>query len=206
MVDDLVVVTGGMTNKSTLLAYRRGDGAQAWQALTYQASFSSPALACLDAKQLIVSIYGGSVTGPDPADGHILWDYPWANNKWPKCAQPVLLEGNRILLSASFDAGCVLLQVQSSGDGKWSATEVWKKRTMKSDFSNLVARDGFLYGLDDGILACVDLATGERRWKDGRYGHGQISCWPAICCSSSPSRARSCSSKPIQRSMSNWPD
>jgi len=45
---------------------------------------------------------------------------------------------------------------------------------MKSEFSNLVARDGFLYGMDDGILACVDLATGERKWKDGRYGHSQV--------------------------------
>ena len=45
---------------------------------------------------------------------------------------------------------------------------------MKSEFSNLVAHNGFLYGLDDGILACVDIATGERKWKDGHYGHGQV--------------------------------
>jgi outer membrane protein assembly factor BamB len=37
----------------------------------------------------------------------------------------------------------------------------------------VVTKDGFVYGLDDGILACVDLATGELRWKEGRYGHGQ---------------------------------
>ena len=34
--------------------------------------------------------------------------------------------------------------------------------------------DGFVYGLDDGILACLDPATGERKWKAGRYGHGQM--------------------------------
>jgi len=45
---------------------------------------------------------------------------------------------------------------------------------MKSEFSNIVTRDGFAYGLDDGILACIDVATGERKWKDGRYGHGQV--------------------------------
>ena len=31
-----------------------------------------------------------------------------------------------------------------------------------------------MYGLDDGILACLELATGELKWKDGRYGHGQF--------------------------------
>ena len=45
---------------------------------------------------------------------------------------------------------------------------------MKAKFANLVQRDGFAYGLDDGILACVDAKTGRRRWKGGRYGHGQM--------------------------------
>ena len=35
-------------------------------------------------------------------------------------------------------------------------------------------RDGFVYGLDDGILVCLDPETGKRRWKRGRYGHGQL--------------------------------
>ena len=34
--------------------------------------------------------------------------------------------------------------------------------------------DRFVYGLDDGILECLDLANGELQWKDGRYGHGQV--------------------------------
>jgi hypothetical protein len=38
----------------------------------------------------------------------------------------------------------------------------------------VVFKDGFFYGLDDGILVCLDPADGERRWKRGRYGHGQI--------------------------------
>ena len=28
--------------------------------------------------------------------------------------------------------------------------------------------------LDDGVMVCLDPATGERRWKRGRYGHGQV--------------------------------
>lgn len=37
-----------------------------------------------------------------------------------------------------------------------------------------MVHQGHLYGLDEGILACVDAATGERLWKRGRYGHGQL--------------------------------
>jgi outer membrane protein assembly factor BamB len=33
---------------------------------------------------------------------------------------------------------------------------------------------GFVFGLDDGVLTCLDPATGERLWKKGSYGHGQI--------------------------------
>ena len=29
------------------------------------------------------------------------------------------------------------------------------------------------YGLDEGTFACIDLETGDRVWKDGRYGFGQ---------------------------------
>ena len=28
--------------------------------------------------------------------------------------------------------------------------------------------------MDDKILTCVDLATGKRKWKNGRYGYGQL--------------------------------
>jgi outer membrane protein assembly factor BamB len=31
-----------------------------------------------------------------------------------------------------------------------------------------------VYGLDDGIFACVELPSCEFKWKDGRYGHGQF--------------------------------
>jgi len=174
VVEDVVVVTGGMAKRATLLAFRREDGSAAWRTGNDEASFSSPALVTLGERRQILSVNAASVTGHDPKDGHILWEYSWANNKWPKCAQPVVLDGDRVLVSASFNAGCVLLQVKAEADGKFSTAEVWKNRNMKSEFSNLVARGGYVYGLDDGILACIDLATGERKWKDGRYGHGQV--------------------------------
>jgi len=44
---------------------------------------------------------------------------------------------------------------------------------MKTQFNSPGLRNGYLYGLDDGLLACVDATTGRRIWKDGRFGSGQ---------------------------------
>jgi outer membrane protein assembly factor BamB len=45
---------------------------------------------------------------------------------------------------------------------------------MKNKFTSSVVHEGFIYGLDESILACVAAATGELRWKGGRYGYGQL--------------------------------
>jgi outer membrane protein assembly factor BamB len=45
---------------------------------------------------------------------------------------------------------------------------------MKNQFTSSLLLDGFIYGLDESILACVDAATGELKWKGGRYGYGQV--------------------------------
>jgi outer membrane protein assembly factor BamB len=45
---------------------------------------------------------------------------------------------------------------------------------MKNRQSSSVLHQGFIYGLDEGILACLDAETGDLKWKGGRYGHGQV--------------------------------
>jgi outer membrane protein assembly factor BamB len=45
---------------------------------------------------------------------------------------------------------------------------------MKNKFNSSVLHQGYVYGLDEGILSCVDVNTGERKWKGGRYGYGQV--------------------------------
>ena len=53
--------------------------------------------------------------------------------------------------------------------------EVWADSgVLKTKFTNVVVHAGHAYALSDGILECVDLTDGKRRWKRGRYGQGQI--------------------------------
>jgi hypothetical protein len=37
---------------------------------------------------------------------------------------------------------------------------------------------GHAFGFDGSILACIDLEGGKRKWKGGRYGHGQLVLLP----------------------------
>ena len=59
-----------------------------------------------------------------------------------------------------------------------TAKESWLSRSMNPYFNDYVAHKGYLYGIDNNIFACVDLATGERKWKRGRYGNGQVLLLP----------------------------
>jgi outer membrane protein assembly factor BamB len=173
VLDNLVIISGGLTNGPTLLAYQRENGAPAWTAGTEEASYSSPTVATLAGRRQVLSLNAASFTAHDPADGQILWRYSWKG--WgPRCAQPVAIEGDRVLLSAGFGLGSLLLQVKADASGKLSAAEVWKNLRLKTQFASAVVRGGYAYGLDEGVLACIDLATGERKWKDGHYGFGQL--------------------------------
>jgi hypothetical protein len=45
---------------------------------------------------------------------------------------------------------------------------------LKPYFNDFVVHEAHAFGFDNSILACIDLNDGERKWKGGRYGHGQL--------------------------------
>ena len=45
---------------------------------------------------------------------------------------------------------------------------------MRNKFNSSVIHNGYVYGLNEGILTCLDVQTGERKWNGGRYGYGQL--------------------------------
>jgi outer membrane protein assembly factor BamB len=172
VVDDLVIVAAGGDGHA-LVAYNRESGLPAWRAGNDSASYSSPQLATLAGVRQILIVNQSTVLAHDPATGRVLWTHDWPRQQ-PSVSQPVVLPGDRALFSAGYGIGSRVLQIAPNGSDGLQATLVWESTRLKAKFTNLVVYGGFIYGLDDGVLVCVDPATGERRWRSGRYGHGQV--------------------------------
>jgi hypothetical protein len=66
----------------------------------------------------------------------------------------------------------------SQAPGGWSLEERWTTRGLKPYFNDFVVHKGHAFGFDGSILACIELENGERKWKGGRYGHGQMVLLP----------------------------
>ena len=143
-----------------------------WTAGSFSSSYASPSLGTLAGTPQILAFNDGSVSGHDPVTGEALWERPWGNGN-VVCASPVVVGSNRVLFSSGYGVGAELLEITREDSGRFRVAPVWKSMRMKAKFAHMFVRDGFLYGLDDGIFACVDLRDGSQRWKEGRYGHGQ---------------------------------
>lgn len=135
--------------------------------------YCSPVLETLHGVPQIINFDGAALRGQDIATGRTLWSLPYRNGPAVNVAQPIVFEDGRIFISASYDVGSAMLQVSLDGD-QWSVKRIWKSEKMRCKFTSPILCDGFLYGLDEGILVCLDPQTGERQWKAGRYRHGQL--------------------------------
>jgi outer membrane protein assembly factor BamB len=76
-------------------------------------------------------------------------------------------------LARPVEKGAAVFAV-TRASGRLHAETVWETNRMKTTQSTALLHEGYLYGLDGRILACLDAATGELQWKGGRYGYGQL--------------------------------
>ena len=172
IVDDNVIVTPGGAGDKSVVAYNKRTGNRVWSALSDRAAYTSPMLVTLAGERQLLVVTATRVTGLAVEDGKLLWEYPWSTMYEINSAQPIIVDPNHVFVSAGYDHGAVLLEIAGTERG-FSARAVWENRNMKNRFNSSVLYQGHIYGFDEGIFACIDARTGERKWKGGRYGYGQ---------------------------------
>jgi outer membrane protein assembly factor BamB len=175
VTEDKVIVTPGGANGRSIVAYNRETGAATWHSLNDRAGYTSPILADLAGRKQIVWISAERAVGIALEDGKLLWEYPFPAGMDMNCSQPIAVDESHVLLSSSDAGGAAMLEISKTDKNDvFSVREAWKTNRFKNKFNSSVIHDGYAYGFDEAILACIDLKTGELKWKGGRYGYGQL--------------------------------
>ncbi|MGH9660258.1 MAG: PQQ-binding-like beta-propeller repeat protein, partial [Bryobacteraceae bacterium] len=170
-VGDIVIVAAS----SKLVAYDAATGAPRWFAPANGGSYSSPHLLTLDGVAQIVLMSGRGATSVSPADGTLLWKHEWQSSG-TRIMQPAVTAEGDLLISAGDGVGGTGMRriAVAHGPGGWTIEERWTSAGLKPNFNDFVVHDGHVFGFDGAILACIDAKDGKRKWKGGRYGHGQL--------------------------------
>jgi outer membrane protein assembly factor BamB len=171
--DVVIVATSGV-----LAAYDAATGNPRWFGPVGGSGYSSPQLATIDgvAQILLLNSHGAISVGP--ADGKLLWKHEWMGDG---IVQPSVIAGSDVLIGSGsgLNSGVGIRRIAvAHGPGAWSVAERWTSAGLKPYFNDFVVHKGHAYGFDGSILACIDLTDGTRKWKGGRYGHGQLIVLP----------------------------
>ena len=174
VVKDVVIVAAS----GRLVAYDLATGHPRWVRTTGGGGYSSPHLATIDGLVQILLLSGGGATSVAPADGTVLWQHSWMEGV--SIVQPALAADGAVLIAGGDTMGGAGIRrlAVARGPAGWTVEERWTSRGLKPYYNDFVVHKGHAYGFDGSILSCIDLADGNRKWKGGRYGSGQMVLLP----------------------------
>jgi outer membrane protein assembly factor BamB len=166
VLDDLVVVAAA----GKLAAYDIATGEPRWFGPNGRYGYSSAHLVTIDKVPQILLTSGPGITSLG-LDGAKLWEF--ALPAGARIVQPAIAAEGDLLVGEGEGHNLHRIAV-SHGSGGWTVEERWNSNGLKPYFSDFVVHNGYAYGFDGNILACIDLKDGKRVWKGGRYGSGQL--------------------------------
>lgn len=173
VLDDWIVVNPGGPEGRGVVAYHHLTGERVWSGGNDQASYSAPKLATLLGTRQVLIFDGIGLAGHSAENGQQLWKLDWSNNPKVNAIEPAIIDDRSLLIGSGYDRGGALIRIERDGE-KWKASTAWTVKQFRLKFNAPVVRDGFGYGLDERVMVCVDLKDGAVKWRNGRYGYGQI--------------------------------
>jgi len=173
---DCVIVHVGGEGDDGILAFDKDSGDKKWSAACGQNSYSSPQLMQVNDQTQLMMVSNSGLSAYDPVTGNLLWEHTWEQDGY-RILQPLQVDGSSFIIGNGWGIGSRRIDVSFDGEQP-EITERWTSRNIKPDHNDFVAHNGHLYGFDRKIFTSIDLETGERNWKKGRYGHGQVLLLP----------------------------
>ncbi len=139
------------------------DGGGMWGS-----AFSSPILANLAGKEQLIVQTRDKLAGVQPSDGKVLWEQTIKSFRGMNILTPVSL-GDRILTS-SYGGQTQGWNLALDGDA-WKIESAWSLKLEAYMSTPVVHRGHAFLHTRSQHLACVDLATGTKRWQsEAKFG------------------------------------
>ena len=178
----IVSVYAGGPNGNAVIGYNASTGEKAWTGGEGKFGYCSTQLAKLDGQEQLLIVTDAGLISLEPATGKVLWFDKWDtsgndDNKVARILQPAVVGENDVIFSTAFEKGTRRVHVKKDGD-KWSTETTWEAAAFKPYYNDYVIHAGHLYGIQSGLLVCVNLDDGSFRWKERGYDNGQVLLLP----------------------------
>ena len=174
LVGDRLVFTCDGDKQPRVVALNADTGKLLWEtprpvSAKKTFSFCTPTVIDVDGQRQIIAPGSDCVLALDPKDGSVIWDVRYTG--YSVVPKPVF-HGGLVYISTSFDRP-QMLAIDPTGRGVVTDSNVvWRVERNAPKTPSMVAYDGLLYSVsDDGIVLCVDAATGEIVYRK-RLGGG----------------------------------
>ena len=172
IVDGMAVAQLGGPGNGGILAYDLATGDEKWRWGGEGPDYGSPAVMTVGGTKQIVTLTEKSVVSVGAADGKLLWQTSFPQQRRAYNAATPIVDGQTVIVSGSA-RGTKALKIEKQGDG-FTATELWSNPQVAVQFNTPVLKDGLLFGLTDrGSLFCIHAKDGTTAWTDtARHGRG----------------------------------
>jgi outer membrane protein assembly factor BamB len=171
--EKLICTPGG--KDATLVALDKMSGKLLWKAKVPQgdgAAYASVAIVTVNGQRQYVQLLQHGLVGVSAMDGKFLWRYNRPANGIANCSTPVV-QGQRVFAASGYGTGGGLVKLGREGKAT-QVDEIYFTKHMKNQHGGMVLVDGYLYGENGGLLACLEFLTGNVMWEDRRPGKGSI--------------------------------
>ncbi|MDA1312777.1 MAG: PQQ-binding-like beta-propeller repeat protein [Acidobacteria bacterium] len=166
----------GGSGGAGIIAFDKDTGRVLWKATDDEASYSSPVMAEIAGRKLVVFFTREGLKALDPKTGDVRYAMRWRSrsNASVNAALPLVI-GNRVFLSSSYGTGAVLLDL-----GGGEVKQVWSSDdSLSNHYATSVHKAGYLYGFHGRqeygqVFRAVELATGKLRWEQEGFRAGTV--------------------------------
>jgi outer membrane protein assembly factor BamB len=171
--DWAVVKPGG---RNCIVALDQATGKTVWTSTGFSGGpeYSSCLAFTYQSKPMIVTGTRSGLVCFDAANGVALWSNPFSAGNTANCPTPAYADGY-VFWANGYGKGGICMKLRQAG-GRVSAQEAWTTRDMVCHHGGYVIHEGYIYGNNGGGWACLDLKSGEVKWRQRGVGKGSL-CW-----------------------------